>query len=377
MLPAGRHGRRWIIRRSLQRRDRPVTRQRHKRVRLRFAAVSTHGERIKLELGGAVLDWRRHGPSVAQPERRFWSGTGPHRDDDRPCAGQRPRESHPAQFRARRQRRSLRFPLRRIDRARLLPSASLTQGLAPVALACLKKAARLYGLHLLLTFCALAIFGGAYWLAGGADAVIAPHGRAVVFEEPLRGGLGVALLSHQLGYFNILPLYVVLMALTPAILALARFSPAAALAASLSAYALVRVTGFDLPNWPEPGGWFFNPLAWQLIFTLGVLAGARWRDQPPHAAPLVQALSLALAVGGTLIVTDGLSPRARPARRRFRRARHRQAKPWLGAARRFYRHRLSAGDDTVFRRQGAHFGRRRGAAARSPLACRCSPSARC
>jgi hypothetical protein len=181
----------------------------------------------------------------------------------------------------------------------------VANGLAPVAAACLKKAARLYGLHLLLTFCALAIFGGAYWLAGGADAVIAPHGRAVVFQEPLRGGLGVALLSHQLGYFNILPLYVVLMALTPAILALARFSPAATLAASLGAYALVRLTGFDLPNWPEPGGWFFNPLAWQLIFTLGVLAGARWRDRPPEAGPVLQALSLVVAAGATLVVTDG------------------------------------------------------------------------
>ncbi len=183
----------------------------------------------------------------------------------------------------------------------------LADGLAPVAGACLKKAVRLYGLHLLLTFCALAIFGGAYWLAGDADALIAPHGRAVVFQEPLRGGLGVALLSHQLGYFNILPLYVVLMALTPAILALARFSSAAALAASLGAYVLVRLTGFDLPNWPEPGGWFFNPLAWQLVFTLGVLAGVRWRDRAPEASPIVQALALALAAGGTFVVTDGLS----------------------------------------------------------------------
>jgi hypothetical protein len=183
----------------------------------------------------------------------------------------------------------------------------LADGLAPIARLCLKKAAKLYGLHLLLTFCALAIFGAAYWLAGGADALIAPHGRAVVFQEPLRGGLGVALLSHQLGYFNILPLYVVLMALTPLILALARFSAAAALAASLGAYVLVRLTGFDLPSWPEPGGWFFNPFAWQLVFTLGVLAGVRWRDRQPEASPIAQALSLALAAGGTFVVTDGLS----------------------------------------------------------------------
>jgi hypothetical protein len=183
----------------------------------------------------------------------------------------------------------------------------IADGLAPIARTCLMRAVKLYGLHLLLTLCALAIFGGAYWLAGDADALIAPHGRAVIFHEPLRGGLGVALLSHQLGYFNILPLYVVLLALAPAILALARFSPAAALATSLGAYLLVRLTGFDLPNWPEPGGWFFNPLAWQLVFTLGMLAGIRWRDRPPEASPVAQALALALASAGAFVVTDGLS----------------------------------------------------------------------
>jgi hypothetical protein len=183
----------------------------------------------------------------------------------------------------------------------------IASGLAPIARACFKRAAKLYGLHLLLTACALAIFGVAYWLAGNYDALIAPHGRAVVLSQPLRGGLGVALLSHQLGYFNILPLYVVLMAFAPAILALARVSQALALAASLGAYVLVRLTGFDLPNWPEPGGWFFNPIAWQLVFTLGVLAGVRWSGSPPVASPITQALCLALAAGGTFVVTDGLT----------------------------------------------------------------------
>jgi hypothetical protein len=183
---------------------------------------------------------------------------------------------------------------------------TLAAGLAPVARSCLERAGRLYGLHILMTLGALAIFAAAYWLGGFDDALIAPHGRAVVFHEPLRGALGVALLSHQLGYFNILPLYVVLMASAPAILALARFSPTAALAAALSAYGAVKWFGFDLPNWPEPGGWFFNPLAWQLVFTLGVLAGVRWREKPPRRSPVVQALCLGVTVAGALIVTDGL-----------------------------------------------------------------------
>jgi len=182
---------------------------------------------------------------------------------------------------------------------------TLLSGLAPVAQSCLRRAGRLYGVHLLMTAGALAIFAAAYWLGGFNPALIAPHGRALVLQEPLRGGLGVALLSHQLGYFNILPLYVVLMALAPAILALARFSRTAALLTALGAYAGVKLLGIDLPNWPEPGGWFFNPLAWQLVFTLGLLAGVRWGDAPPRRSVIIQTICLAVTVAGALIVSDG------------------------------------------------------------------------
>jgi len=182
---------------------------------------------------------------------------------------------------------------------------AVASGLALVARSCFLRAGRLYGAHVLMTAGALAIFAAAYGLGGAYDALIAPHGRAVVFHEPLRGALGVALLSHQLGYFNILPLYVVLMALAPAVLALARFSPNAALAVALGAYGAVKWLGIDLPNWPEPGGWFFNPLAWQLVFTLGVLAGVRWGAAPPPRSPIVQAVCLGLAAAGAAIATDG------------------------------------------------------------------------
>ena len=182
---------------------------------------------------------------------------------------------------------------------------TLAGGLAPVARSCLKRAGRLYGVHILMTATALAIFALAYWLGGFDEALIAPHGRAVVIHEPLRGAIGVALLSHQLGYFNILPLYVALMALAPLILALARFSPTAALAVALGAYCAVKWLGIDLPSWPEPGGWFFNPLAWQLVFTLGVLAGVRWGERPPRRSPVVFALCLLLTAAGAAIVSDG------------------------------------------------------------------------
>ncbi len=180
----------------------------------------------------------------------------------------------------------------------------LVSGLRPVTRSCLTRAGRIYGFHVALTVGAVAIFGLGYWLSG-LDELIEAHGRTVVFHQPLRGALGVALLSHQLGYFNILPLYVVLMILSPLILAMARINQALALAAAAGAYLAVRLLDFHMPNWPEPGGWFFNPFAWQLIFTLGVVAAIRWGDEPLPGSPAMRAACLALAVAGAIVVTDG------------------------------------------------------------------------
>jgi hypothetical protein len=68
-----------------------------------------------------------------------------------------------------------------------------------------------------------------------------------------------------------------------------------ALAVSAGLYVAARVFGLNLPNWPEAGGWFFNPLAWQLVFTLGLVSAVLGRDGP-RPAPWLLTLSTALTV---------------------------------------------------------------------------------
>lgn len=80
-------------------------------------------------------------------------------------------------------------------------------------------------------------------------------------------------LTHQLGYLNILPLYIVLLAWFPALFWLMRQHRGLALAASLALYALPHAIGANLPSFPDGNGWFFNPFAWQLLFSIGVLLG--------------------------------------------------------------------------------------------------------
>ena len=159
-------------------------------------------------------------------------------------------------------------------------------------------------MHISLTALAIAVFGLAYAICGAPN-LLEEHGRTFLFHQPLQGALGVLMLTQQIGYFNILPMYVVLLLASPAILALTRVSPYLALGASLVLYVTVREFGWALPNWPESGTWFFNPLAWQLVFTLGILSGVVWRDRPiPYFAPLYAA-GIAGLLASAFTVTDG------------------------------------------------------------------------
>ena len=203
-------------------------------------------------------------------------------------------------------------------------------GLEPVAGGCLKRALKLYGVHIALTVAALVVFGAAYWASGVPD-LIQAHGRAFVFGSPGNGLLGLALLSHQLGYFNILPLYIVLMLWAPVAVALALRGPLLALTVSIGLYAAARAFDLNLPNWPEPGGWFFNPIAWQLVFTLGLVSAILWRDGLPRPAPWLLALSAVTVAGRRADRHQRRRPRAWAARHGDRASRRRQAGSWSGA----------------------------------------------
>jgi hypothetical protein len=188
------------------------------------------------------------------------------------------------------------------------------QGLAAVARGCLHRALKLYGVHIALTAAALVIFALAFWVSGVPD-LIQAHGRSFVFGSPMTGLTGLAVLSHQLGYFNILPLYVVLMLWAPLALALAMRNAALALMSSVATYAASRAFGLHMPSWPEPGGWFFNPFAWQLAFTIGLVCAVVWRNGPPRATPSLMMVSVATVLLAALAATSGagLAPGLRDA----------------------------------------------------------------
>jgi len=100
-------------------------------------------------------------------------------------------------------------------------------------------------------------------------------------DQPYRALLEALLLRYQPSFLNILPLYIVLLAIFAAALPLLR-RPWLMLGLSFAAYAAVRAFDLTLPAWGG-GGWFFNPLAWQVLFFFGCALGYR---PPGGGAPL-------------------------------------------------------------------------------------------
>ena len=90
-------------------------------------------------------------------------------------------------------------------------------------------------------------------------------------NAPYEALVQALLLAFQPAFLNILPLYIVLLAMFALALPL-MLRPGLLLAASATLYAVVRLWDINLPSWTG-GGWFFNPLAWQMLFVCGVVIG--------------------------------------------------------------------------------------------------------
>lgn len=130
------------------------------------------------------------------------------------------------------------------------------------------------------------------------------HNAGPVFGDPIQATIGWVLLTHQLGFFNILPLYVVLLAIAPVFVLLARLRRRLALAVSLGLWASCLVFEINLPSWPVEGNWFFNPLSWQVLLVLGFVACEWWRERPELARRVatLRPLGIAIVVVGAVVM---------------------------------------------------------------------------
>jgi hypothetical protein len=139
-----------------------------------------------------------------------------------------------------------------------------------------RRIGELYAAHLLLL--AVCVGGLAIVARTFENPVYFEHVNLTPFSYDPLGAIWRALvLLHQPAYLNILPLYMLLLGWLCVLIGLSRVHAALALSASIGLWAIANVTGLNLPSYPDSLGWYFNPFAWQLLFSLGVLAGLAHR----------------------------------------------------------------------------------------------------
>jgi hypothetical protein len=113
--------------------------------------------------------------------------------------------------------------------------------------------------------------------------------------EPHVAVVQALLLQFQPTFLDILPLYILMLVIFPAVLLAMRLQPLLVLLPSALLYLAVQVWGIAVPAYPPGVVWYFNPLAWQFLFISAALLGhahARGRRFPGLRALYPLALAL-------------------------------------------------------------------------------------
>lgn len=127
------------------------------------------------------------------------------------------------------------------------------------------------------------------------------------FNDPKTQIVGLFTLTYVPNYFDILPMYMVVLAMMPLVVALARVSKLGLALISIAVWvmaqgAFMRWLGLgdyhlSLPAEPwSERNWFFNPFGWQLLFFTGFAFMIGWLRPPPVTRPLVIAALIVVIV---------------------------------------------------------------------------------
>lgn len=122
------------------------------------------------------------------------------------------------------------------------------------------------------------------------------------FEDPAVPLLGLVTLTYVPNYFDILPMYMVVLAMMPIIMALQRVHTGLVFAFMVAVWLGAQTwlfgdyhLAFPAEPW-SARNWFFNPFGWQLVFFTGFALMRGWIPKPPvHTALIILATVIVLA----------------------------------------------------------------------------------
>ena len=175
---------------------------------------------------------------------------------------------------------------------------------------------QVYTAHLTLFFIIVAVSAAATYVAnpgwgtdgfaverwGGTD-YIGKLNLWYFFDETPRAIVGLFTLSYVPNFFDILPMYLVLLAMMPLVVGLSMIRPWAGPAFCLALWLVTWTVGTGLPAEVRPDSdrvWFFNPFGWHIVFFTGFCIQMGWLKVPPRSVWLV-ALCLAFIVFAALV----------------------------------------------------------------------------
>lgn len=139
-------------------------------------------------------------------------------------------------------------------------------------------------------------------IEGGNYLVLEMHLGAFV-DDPGARISEFLTLTYVPNYFDILPMYLVVLAMVPAVMVLERFGGRVLVLGAIVALWAIAGTGLlDLPAeaWQAGRTWFFNPFSWQLLFFAGFGFSRGWL-RAPQRDPLLVAVAIAVIVASAVM----------------------------------------------------------------------------
>lgn len=164
------------------------------------------------------------------------------------------------------------------------------------------RCAQLYACHIGL-FVVVAMMCAALADQLGGIEYAARLNMGAFFAEPGNALVGLFGLAYVPTFFDILPLYMLVLAMVPAAVLLSRVHKLLPIIVSVGLWLAVQVFGFNLhAGYAEDALWGFNPFAWQLIFFTGYSISAGWLERPILSRPMVWAAVGYLAISAAIMM---------------------------------------------------------------------------
>src|SRR5471032_2716820 len=183
------------------------------------------------------------------------------------------------------------------------------RGLMVAGARILRRAWQIYVAHIFLFAIYMAEI--AYVQSSSINPVFAEEMGALDFmQHPDETIIQALLLKFKPVHMDVLPLYIVLLLLFPPILWLLQRAATTALGLSVFVYALNWHFSLNLKSYPT-GEWYFNPLAWQLLFVFGAwcaLGGAQ-RLSRVLRSPVTTAVAISFLLFSFFITLTWIFPR--------------------------------------------------------------------